>query len=353
MSWIEAYRKHARNVVKDRSGKIYKDLDLTNLADTFQQGDTLPQKISYNIVAMEGSRLASRLEDSISIIDIDTQQNDIIFCPETSQKDTDVFCYNSELQQFILQPWHSKKLFIYGRDGTFIKHFDMQDEFCGGLPNAHSFGDYILAGCASGYVNVWHLTSDEKTIECVSQFLAEPNVGVSCTLVLNERQLISGGRDHCVRIWDVGSGECQIMLQRHSDWINNLAAIDDQFFASACWNGEIRIWNSVTATQTYFIALEQDLTCMISIARGNYLVFLCSSCIGFIDVKTGAKCTTDYADRNALIAVEGKQGLMVGVIEEDSLLLFRVSPKHATKETILFQVMCLKSSKTADVEFEF
>ena len=46
-----------------------------------------------------------------------------------------------------------------------------------------------------------------------------------CYLGLNRKSFVSGSCDHKIRIWNLETGECENVIEGHSDWVRTLAFI--------------------------------------------------------------------------------------------------------------------------------
>ena len=71
-------------------------------------------------------------------------------------------------------------------------------------------------------------------------------------------QLVTGGRDHAVRLWDVETGENTAILAGHSDWISTVVySPDGTVIASGGHDHNIWLWNVQTGTSLRLIEDHQ------------------------------------------------------------------------------------------------
>ena len=75
-----------------------------------------------------------------------------------------------------------------------------------------------------------------------------------------DSQLIaSGGRDNLVRLWDTATGENELILSGHSDWVTSLAfSPDGQILASGSKDNTIRLWDVSTGQSLRTFKRHQD-----------------------------------------------------------------------------------------------
>jgi WD40 repeat protein len=58
------------------------------------------------------------------------------------------------------------------------------------------------------------------------------------------KRVVSGSGDKTVRIWDAASGEQQLELKGHSDWVTSVAfSQDGKRVVSGSDDKTVRIWN--------------------------------------------------------------------------------------------------------------
>jgi len=95
------------------------------------------------------------------------------------------------------------------------------------------------------------------------------NGQVNCLLYIKKR-IISGGNDHCIKIWDASIGNCIKSLLGHNGYIYHLEHIKDYsnsfdtIVASASWDNTIKIWNiELSSCLTTLIGHQSSVRCCL------------------------------------------------------------------------------------------
>ena len=71
--------------------------------------------------------------------------------------------------------------------------------------------------------------------------------GITSVVVSPDGRIVSGSRDHTVRVWNLRIPEGQpghmIVLRGHDDWVNSVAIMQDGRIVSGSGDGTVRVWN--------------------------------------------------------------------------------------------------------------
>jgi WD40 repeat protein len=116
-------------------------------------------------------------------------------------------------------------------------------------------GSQIISGSRDHTVRVWYAVSgaQKHTLEghtdCIS----------SAAFSLNGAQMISGSWDSTVRVWDAVSGAHKHTLKDHTGPINSVAfSPDSSQIISGSWDGTVRVWDAVSGAQRHTLKGHTD-----------------------------------------------------------------------------------------------
>ena len=101
-------------------------------------------------------------------------------------------------------------------------------------------GSEIVSGGSDRTLRVWDARSGRcrLTLEGHSDWIR------ACAWSPNGNEIVSGGADRTLRVWDARSGRCRLTLEGHSDWIRACAwSPDGNEFASGGEDRNLRIWD--------------------------------------------------------------------------------------------------------------
>jgi len=104
---------------------------------------------------------------------------------------------------------------------------------CGFSPD----GRQVLSGGCDGQLKLWQVTSGREV-----QRFEHGGWITSCGFSADGRQVLSGGRDGQLKLWDVASG-CEVQYFRHGVGISNCGfSPDGRDILSGGYDGQLRVW---------------------------------------------------------------------------------------------------------------
>jgi WD40 repeat protein len=95
----------------------------------------------------------------------------------------------------------------------------------------------------------------------------------ACAYTPNDAQIISGGWDGMLRIWDASTGEETAAIQASTKPIIACAVSPDgKFYLSACLNGFLAHWEAQTRQKAaYFLAHWRPISCIVYDSQGRMM----------------------------------------------------------------------------------
>ncbi|CCW68564.1 unnamed protein product [Phytomonas sp. Hart1] len=114
--------------------------------------------------------------------------------------------------------------------------------FIASLSLAHT-NQFAVTASWDHSLRLWNLRSGQ----CEHKFLKHTKGVLAVAFSPDDRQIVSGGRDHVVRVWNV-MGECMHELTRdgHEDWVSSLCfspSLERPVVVSGSWDHKVKVWD--------------------------------------------------------------------------------------------------------------
>jgi WD40 repeat protein len=134
---------------------------------------------------------------------------------------------------------------------TFQFHDYCWIKYCGVLSNDPSgcFAEQIVSGSGDS-LKLWNLNSCDKSLKVVSKpekciRLKIDNENINfCTIIFDK--IVSCTNDNILKIWNMQTGECEMILRGHIDRISYCAVLSSERIFSVSYNGTVKVWNVTT-----------------------------------------------------------------------------------------------------------
>lgn len=115
-----------------------------------------------------------------------------------------------------------------------------------------SDGDYAVSASWDRSLRLW----DMRTGEALHKFCGHTRDVLSVAIAPNNRQIVSGGRDNKIMVWNV-VGQCMTTLDKdaHTDWVSCVrfspVLSEASQVVSGSWDGTVKVWDMATSTCTH------------------------------------------------------------------------------------------------------
>jgi len=104
--------------------------------------------------------------------------------------------------------------------------------------------EFALTAAWDRSLRLWNL----KTGDCITKFHGHEKDVLCCAFSPDNRQIISGGRDNKLKMWNV-KGDCMYTMSdkdSHTDWVSCVRfspAITAPLIVSGSWDNLVKVWN--------------------------------------------------------------------------------------------------------------
>lgn len=143
-------------------------------------------------------------------------------------------------------------------------------------------------------------------------------------LEFEKNKLLTGNSDNAINLWDINSknDKCLYTFLGHKLWINCLVKINNNYFASASNDSNIKIWNYYNRKCIYNLEGHSDCVLTLILLKNNYL------CSGGADLTIKI---WDWEKENCISTLTGHQKWVKSVFELDNEILVSGSDDKTIK----------------------
>jgi len=114
-------------------------------------------------------------------------------------------------------------------------------------------------------LRTWDVNTQQET------GLLSATCGVLCLSVKGDL-VLTGHPDRSIRLWDMRSNERRTVIgefKAHNNWISSVSWIRDDVFASASYDGSVKLWNVGTPIPLYTISQQDEKVFTIGNENGH------------------------------------------------------------------------------------
>jgi guanine nucleotide-binding protein subunit beta-2-like 1 protein len=130
---------------------------------------------------------------------------------------------------------------------------------------------FALSSSWDKTLRLWDLRAGKSS----RLFVGHTKEVLSCCFSYDNRQIISTGADKTIKLWNTVA-ECKFTFEEnnHTDWVSSIRYSPIQktpFFATAGWDGRLKIWNSNFLIKYSFKAHETNINSLSIAPMGAYI----------------------------------------------------------------------------------
>jgi guanine nucleotide-binding protein subunit beta-2-like 1 protein len=130
---------------------------------------------------------------------------------------------------------------------------------------------FCLSSSWDKTLRLWDLRAGRST----RSFVGHNKEVLSCTFSYDNRQIISTGADRTIKLWNT-LADCKFTSEEnnHTDWVSCIRYSPiqkTQYFATAGWDGRLKIWNQNFLIKYSFKAHETNINSLSIASLGLYV----------------------------------------------------------------------------------
>ena len=131
--------------------------------------------------------------------------------------------------------------------------------------------NFLLSSSWDNSLRLWSL----KNGKCIQRFSSAQKEILSVTFANENRQIFSAGTDGKLSLWNIkGKHMLSSQQNNHNDWVarvRNSPSAKNKFYASAGWDGKVKIWTEFFKLTASFQAHQLPIYALAINANGLFL----------------------------------------------------------------------------------
>jgi WD40 repeat protein/serine/threonine protein kinase len=131
-------------------------------------------------------------------------------------------------------------------------------------------GRHIVSGSRDHTLRMWDL----GTGRCLTTLQGHTDNVNSVAVNPDGRHIVSGSRDHTLRMWDLGTGRCLHTLKGHNNWVLSVAVSPDgRRIVSGSYDKTLRVWELVKGRCLHTLQGHTDAVFSVAVSLdGRHIV---------------------------------------------------------------------------------
>jgi WD40 repeat protein len=145
----------------------------------------------------------------------------------------------------------------------------------------------IIVGLSKGKLFVWNprlfdTTFENKTLDELEIIEKKDNIfwgklpehskEITCVATLLDGRIVTGSRDHTLKIWNLTTGECEIIFTGHLDEVWCVAVLPDGRIVSGSRDKTLKIWNPLNKNCDLTLKGHTDIVKCVAVLPDSRIV---------------------------------------------------------------------------------
>jgi len=207
----------------------------------------LPQGAGVVRFSPDGKLLAvgGRHRSPATIFDVASRKPLVSIDSDGEGHSTEGMCFTADGKQLVIPSKYGAIEFFDVQTGKLVNSLEAQSTQLQGVAVSPQ-GEFLASIGNLAAIEVWDLKSGKRISD---QWIGNLDAAVETLFTLNDKQVITGGRDGSIRFWNVASGQQERILE-HDHWITALAlSPQGESLLSLGLDDTVRLWDAATGTE--------------------------------------------------------------------------------------------------------
>jgi WD40 repeat protein len=163
----------------------------------------------------------------------------------------------------------------------------------------------LIASASGGndsVIRVWECTDEHTSTWTIKHVLQGHDGNINCLCYTSKHELLSGGDDYDIRVWNIDTGECVRVLNGKQGWVWSLCETRDGYvISSGQYNRLIAVWDISQGTCVKQFSLQhRGVSSVIQLSDFLFARSADDWCIHIWDINSG-ETVKKLMGHNALV----------------------------------------------------